>query len=247
MLNLVIDIGNSSQKIAVFERRNLIHTEITTSLDSKKLAQILAQYPCSHSIISSVKQEVTALEQYLGQQSTYIRFSADTPNPIHNQYQSPDTLGLDRLAAMAAVYALFPKQTTLVVDAGTCITYDMLDAQGSYFGGSISPGIQMRFRALHEFTGRLPLASFSPEHIDLVGMDTPTALQSGVVNGVLAEVNGIITQYQQKHAQLNVVFCGGDANFFDSQLKNSIFASNSSCIPHLVLIGLNEIIHHQHE
>ncbi len=247
MFHLVIDIGNSSQKIAVFEQRNLVHTEITTSLDIEKLAQILAQYLCSHSIISSVKQEVAALEQYLAKQSTYIRFSADTPNPIHNQYQSPETLGLDRLAAMTAVYALFPKQNTVVVDAGTCITYDMLDAQGNYFGGSISPGIQLRFRALHEFTGRLPLVSFSPESVDLVGIDTPTALQSGVVNGVIAEVTNIIMQYQQKHTQLNVVFCGGDANFFDNRLKNSIFASNSSCIPNLVLIGLNEIIHHQHE
>jgi type III pantothenate kinase len=147
---------------------------------------------------------------------------------------------------MVAVAALFPKQNTLVVDAGTCITYDMLDAQATYFGGSISPGIQMRFRALHEFTGRLPLVSFSPEPTALVGTNTLSSLQSGVVNGVLAEVEGIITQYQQKYPQLNVVFCGGDANFFDSQLKNSIFASNSSCIPHLVLIGLNEIIHHQH-
>jgi type III pantothenate kinase len=247
MFHLVIDIGNSSQKLAVFEQRNLVHTELTTSLDTQKLAQLLAQYPCSHSIISSVKQEVEALEQYLAKQTTYIRFSASTPNPIRNQYQSPETLGLDRLAAMTAVHALFPKQNTLVVDAGTCITYDMLDAQANYFGGSISPGIQMRFRALHEFTGRLPLVSFSPAPIDLVGIDTPTALQSGVVNGVIAEVNSIITLYQQKHPQLNVVFCGGDAIFFDSRPKNSIFASNSSCIPHLVLIGLNEIIHHQHE
>ncbi|MCX6167417.1 MAG: type III pantothenate kinase [Sphingobacteriales bacterium] len=247
MFHLVIDIGNSSQKIAVFEQRNLLHTEITTSLNSQKLAQILAQYPCTHSIICSVNQEIAALEQYLEQQTKYIRFSVGTPNPIHNQYQSPETLGLDRLAAMMAVYALFPKQNTLVIDAGTCITYDMLDAQGNYLGGSISPGIQLRFRALHEFTGRLPFVSFSPAPIDLVGIDTPTSLQSGVVNGVTAEVEGIITQYQQKHAQLNVVFCGGDANFFDNRLKNSIFASNSSCIPHLVLIGLNEIIHHQHE
>jgi type III pantothenate kinase len=247
MFHLVIDIGNSSQKIAVFEQHNLLHTEITTSLDSKKLAQILAQYPCSHSIISSVNQEVAAAEQYLAKQNTYIRFTAGTPNPIHNQYQSPETLGLDRLATMVAVSALFPKQNTLVIDAGTCITYDMLDAQANYFGGSISPGIRMRFRALHEFTGRLPLIPFSPEPIDLVGIDTPTALQSGVVNGITAEVEAIITQYQETHPQLNVVFCGGDAIFFDNRLKNSIFASNSSCIPHLVLIGLNEIIHHQHE
>lgn len=246
MFHLVIDIGNSSQKLAVFEQRNLVHTELTTSLDTQKLAQLLAQYPCSHSIISSVKQEVATLEKYLAQQTTYIRFSVNTPNPIHNQYQSPETLGLDRLAAMAAVYALFPKQNTLVMDAGTCITYDMLDAHANYFGGSISPGIQLRFKALHEFTGRLPLVLFSSEPTALVGTDTQSALQSGVVNGVTAEVEGIITQYQQKHPQLNVVFCGGDANFFDNRLKNSIFASNSSCIPHLVLIGLNEIIHHQH-
>lgn len=246
MFHLVIDIGNSSQKLAVFEQRNLVHTELTTSLDTQKLAQLLAQYPCSHSIISSVKQEVAALEQYLAQQTTYIRFSADTPNPIHNQYQSPETLGLDRLAVMVAVSTLFPKQNTLVIDAGTCITYDMLDAEANYFGGSISPGIQLRFKALHEFTERLPLLSFSSEPTALVGTDTQSALQSGVVNGVTAEVEGIITQYQQKYPQLNVVFCGGDANFFDNRLKNSIFASNSSCIPHLVLIGLNEIIHHQH-
>ena len=192
MFHLVIDIGNSSQKLAVFEQRNLVHTEFTTSLDSQKLAQLLAHYPCSHSIISSVKQEVEALEQYLAKQTTYIRFSASTPNPIRNQYQSPETLGLDRLAAMTAVHALFPKQNCLVVDAGTCITYDMLDAEANYFGGSISPGIQMRFKALHEFTERLPLVSFSSEPTALVGTDTQSALQSGVVNGVTAEVEGII-------------------------------------------------------
>jgi type III pantothenate kinase len=246
MFHLVIDMGNSSQKIAVFEQRNLVHTEITTSLNTEKLTQILAQYPCSYTIISSVNQEVAALEQFLAKQSTYIRFSAETPTPIDNQYQSPEKLGLDRLAAMVAVSALFPKQNTLVIDAGTCITYDMLDAQAIFFGGSISPGIQMRFRALHEFTGRLPLVSFSLEPTALLGANTLSALQSGVVNGVIAEVEGIITQYQQKHTQLNVVFCGGDAIFFDKRLKNSIFASKSSVIPHLVLIGLNEIIYHQH-
>ncbi|MFM6954273.1 MAG: type III pantothenate kinase [Sphingobacteriaceae bacterium] len=247
MLNLVIDIGNSSQKIAVFEQKNLLYTETTTALDTTKLSQIFEQYPCTYSIISSVNQEVVELEQYLEQKSTYIRFSAGTASPIHNCYQSPETLGLDRLAAMVAVQALFPKQNTLVVDAGTCITYDVLDAQANYFGGSISPGIQMRFRALHEFTGRLPLVPFSLERVALVGTDTPSAVQSGVLNGVIAEVENIVTQYHQNHPQLNVVFCGGHANFFDSQLKNSIFASNSSLIPHLVLIGLNEIIHHQHE
>jgi type III pantothenate kinase len=158
------------------------------------------------------------------------------PLPIKNNYGTPETLGVDRIAAVCGAQQIFPFQNCLVIDAGTCVTFDIIDKDGVYYGGAISPGMHMRFKAVHTFTARLPLISPVPE-AKLIGDSTETSIQSGVINGMAAEMVGIIQRYQVKFNDLRVILCGGDTLFFENKLKASIFAS-----PELVLVGLNSIL-----
>jgi type III pantothenate kinase len=160
------------------------------------------------------------------------------PLPIKILYATPQTLGVDRIAGSCGALQLFPGKNTLVIDAGTCITYDFTDSSKQYYGGSISPGLKMRFQAVHTFTARLPLVS-PAENPELIGNSTETSIQSGIVNGTVAEIDGIIDRYRQKYPDLQVILCGGDGPFFENKLKASIFAS-----PDLVLIGLNSVLIH---
>jgi type III pantothenate kinase len=149
---------------------------------------------------------------------------------------------MDRLAAVVGANYFFPEQDCLVIDAGTCITFDYIDRNKKYFGGSISPGLTMKFKALHTFTGRLPLVEQTEknaEQVPLVGQNTVACLQSGVLNGTLAEVDGMIAAYLKQSPDLITVMCGGDAPFFETNLKARIFA-----VPDLVLIGLNRILNY---
>ncbi len=143
---------------------------------------------------------------------------------------------MDRLAGVCGAIELFKETDTLVIDAGTCITYDFVDKQKNYFGGSISPGLKMRFKAVHTFTAKLPLVD-SANAVGLIGDSTESSIQSGVINGMIAEIEGIIMRYQDKYPGLRVILCGGDTAFFENKLKASIFAA-----PDLVLIGLNSIL-----
>jgi type III pantothenate kinase len=156
--------------------------------------------------------------------------------PLKILYKTPATLGVDRLAAACGARALFPLQHCLTIDAGTCVTFDFIDMDGNYYGGAISPGMNMRFQALHTFTARLPLVSPAGE-ANLIGDSTESSIRSGVINGLAAEIDGIIHQYQLKFEGLRAILCGGDALFFENKLKASIFAS-----PELVLVGLNSIL-----
>jgi type III pantothenate kinase len=158
------------------------------------------------------------------------------PVPVTNGYATPETLGMDRLAAVVGATALHPGRPCLVVDLGTCITYDLVDAAGYYHGGGISPGLRMRFRAMHTFTARLPLIEPEP-HAALIGTSTRTAMQSGVVNGLVAELEGMMSRYGAQFPPLTTILCGGDALFFETQLKGIIFV-----VPELVLLGLNRIL-----
>jgi type III pantothenate kinase len=153
-------------------------------------------------------------------------------------YTTPKTLGVDRIAAVCGALQLFPQRDCLVIDTGTCITYEFLDRNARYHGGSISPGIAMRFEAMHRFTSRLPLVK--PEiNVPLVGDSTESAMQSGVIQGVRAEVEGIIQKYTDQYPDLKVIICGGDVRFFENHLKQTVFVA-----PDLVLIGLNLILRH---
>lgn len=242
MHSLSIDIGNSSAKVAVFAGKNIVHHQRLAKLGILDLAQLIEKFSPNKSIISSVNQEIGQLEEYLKKHTYYTRFSSAVTKGVENKYKTPTTLGLDRWAAVLGANSLFPKSASLVIDAGTCITYDLLNSKHEYFGGSISPGIAMRFKAVHEFTGRLPMVEWDVKDSIPEGEDTQSAIKNGVLRGVLNEIEGFIASNNIKESALKVIITGGDANFLFKQLQNSIFAPQIIQDPYIVLKGLNEAI-----
>ena len=242
MHRLTIDIGNSSAKIAVFAGSEMIHHLRLLKLGIIDLAHLIDKFSPESAVISSVNQEIVPLEEFLKKRTAYTRFSTLLTNGVINRYQTPATLGLDRWAAMLGANGLFGGSACLVVDAGTCITYDLLTSKNEYFGGSISPGIKMRFKSMHEYTGRLPMVDWNGEEKIPDGLDTVSAIKNGVLQGVINEIEGYIALNNIKESALRVIITGGDANFLYKQLQNSIFAPQIIKDPHLVLKGLNEAI-----
>lgn len=235
-MNLVVDSGNSAAKVGIFDDQKLIEKLTFPALDG--LRHFMQDVAIDNLIISSVKADETLISSWGSKAKNIYVLSKGLPLPVKNLYKTPETLGMDRLAAVCGAHHLFPQSPCLVIDAGTCITYDFKDEGGHYHGGSISPGLNMRFKAVHTFTAKLPLLT-PKSAVKLIGDTTEGAIQSGVVNGLLMEIEGVIRQYQEYFPELHVILCGGDAGFFENQLKASIFAS-----PELVLIGLNSILIH---
>lgn len=238
-MKLIIDLGNTSQKYYIYKRKEL--TEYFLKQDSKdslSLKELISAHgPFSSAIISSVIDTEPAFINTLKQTCRVIIFNSETPIPIGNDYATPATLGSDRLAAAVAGYTLFPNHPVLVIDAGTCIKYDIV-AEGNYKGGIIAPGILMQAKALHTFTDKLPLITpESGNEIPLTGVDTYGSLLSGIINTTIASMQGIINRYKELYPDLKIVLSGGDRNYFDKMLKNSIFAH-----PNIVAAGLNEIL-----
>lgn len=246
MINLVVDIGNSATKIAVFSRKEILFTAKSLAYSVTDFQQLKEKFQVNNLIISSVKKDISLDEDILKRDFNYIRFSHTSAIPIRNDYQSPNTLGLDRLAAVVGAYQLFPHQSVLVIDAGTCITYENLDKSGTYLGGSISPGLKMRLDAMHHFTSKLPQVHFEDFKEDF-GKNTQEAMLSGVLNGIAYEAEGFIKQQWKEKEGLKIILCGGDAAFFDTRFKNSIFAHSILHEPNLVLIGLNTVVNYQHD
>ncbi|WP_443936910.1 type III pantothenate kinase [Pedobacter sp. MW01-1-1] len=242
MHKLCIDIGNSSAKIAVFSDREMIHFARLSKVEISDLTPLLTQYEVEKSIISSVREKNETLEEFLVAKTNYTRFSTNLTQGVESRYKSPQTLGLDRWAAVLAVAAIYPNEACLVIDAGTCITYDLLNKSKVYEGGSISPGIAMRFKAMHEFTGKLPLINWSVDEEIPDGVDTESAMKNGVLQGVVNEIKGFIAINNIEEHALKVVLTGGDAKFLYKQLQNSIFAPQIRTDSYLVLKGLNEAI-----
>ncbi len=238
-MNLIIDVGNTRIKTAVFVNRELIHTEILTNENFlKNLVKIIDIYNFKNAIISSVGDIKRTHIEKLHRKINLMELNSNTKIPFTNKYATPKTLGVDRIALIAAAVSKFPITNVLIIDAGTCITYDFVDANGSYLGGSISPGIKMRYKSLHVFTEKLPL--LEPENrIQLIGNSTESSIHSGVINGVINEIDSIIDQYRKKNKDLTVVLTGGDVNFLANKLKNGIFAN-----PNFLIEGLNEILIH---
>lgn len=240
-MNVILDLGNSWHKVAVFDGDNLVALETVRKLTPMQLDGILDAYPIKAGILCSVDHYDEALAELLQERIFYIHLSHTTPLPITNGYTTPQTLGKDRLSAAVGANALFPGENVLCVDAGTCIKYDFIAADGIYHGGAISPGLSMRLQAMHNFTARLPL--IVPEtkpampEIKLIGDDTTSSLLSGALNGAKFEVEGAIAAYEANYANLTVLITGGDAGFFELHLKSRIFAR-----PNLVLEGLNTIL-----
>ncbi len=242
--NLVIDIGNSRTKAAIFRQGALLERFIWEACSEEHVLAALANHSVQNVILSVVGPALDEnFKRWLAQQvDVLLELDHRTPLPFRNAYATPHTLGKDRLAAVAGAWARFPKQNCLVIDAGTCITYDVLTAEGVYLGGNISPGIQMRFKAMHTFTASLPLVE-AREADQLIGQSTETAIRYGVLWGILWEVEGMIATAQNQWPHLNVLLTGGDCVYFEKNLKTRIFAHSD-----LVLEGLNKILeyHVQH-
>lgn len=243
MNNLVIDIGNTYSKLAVFEQKELLYFEQVEKIEEANLLKLITEYRIVSSTVSSVGNQIDDLEKLLKQHTTYVRFSTQIVGGVKNYYESPQTLGLDRWAKVIAAHCLYAGQNTLMIDAGTCITYDVLTANNEYFGGSISLGLNMRFKALNHYTGRLPLVAWDKtQEVIEEGSNTQNAIKRGVLQGAVNEIEGFIALEQQRNPNLKVVLTGGDSLFLNKQLKNSIFAAQISHEPYLVLKGLNEVI-----
>ena len=236
-VNLIIDIGNSVSKIAVFDKGTLVEVFRDSNQSLDCLSLFCRKYPLQKGIISSVITLSDTIKEQLRQLPfPLIELNHQTPIPITNLYKTPQTLGMDRLAAVIAANYLKPRNDLLVIDAGTCITYDFIDKDGQYHGGNISPGMQMRFKALNKFTDKLPLVASQGE-INFHGQTTEIAIRSGVIYGIEHEICGYILQLQKTYPELLVFLTGGDDFSFDTKLKSVIFADRF-----LVLKGLNRIL-----
>lgn len=232
-MNLAIDVGNTKTKIGFFEEDRLVSTKTFESLAD--LNQFLESKETKSVIISSVKIPYEDILTELSSLHNPILLNNKTTLPFKSQYKSK-TIGLDRLAAVAGAQSLYSNKNILVIDLGTCITYEFLEKGKVYYGGAISPGMYMRFKSMHNFTARLPLVK--PESVDnWISNTTEGAMLSGVVHGIQAEIEAYIQEVESKYAPLTVIITGGDAKFFESKIKATIFA-----IPELVLMGLNAIL-----
>ncbi len=236
-MNLVIDVGNSLAKVAIFDEDQIIFTERHASIDHAVIDKLLGLFPLVRScIIGSVKKLPDDTGKWFPAGVRLLIPGPETRFPVKHQYKTFHTLGIDRIASVVAANYLYPGKDILVIEAGTCITCDFIDAGGTYHGGSISPGINLRFRALNTFTDKLPLIEPVAE-APLTGDTTETSIQSGVINGVKAEIEGIIARYMGNYENLTIILSGGDRDYFDKMLKNNIFA-----VPNIVLTGLNIIL-----
>ncbi len=242
MANLVFDIGNTYTKLAVFEQDELIKAEQHEQIEKELLDDLVRAHRIEKAIISTVKKTNEQWQGTLNEKVPVIYFNAGMTTGITNHYKTPQTLGLDRLAGVIGAHHLFPQQNNLVIDGGTCIKYDYVDARGNYFGGSISPGLNMRYKALNYYTAALPVVEEDADFCEKYGDDTQTAIRSGVQNGVRYELEGFIESYSPGGIEMNIILSGGDSIFFDTLLKNSIFAPQIKNEPYLVLKGLNAAI-----
>ncbi len=236
-MNLVIDIGNTKIKVAVFEFDKIKLCDVFDHNHFlKHLKEILKNYKITQCILSSVKKTNKECIDELQKIPFFIELDCFTKVPFKNLYTSPNTLGVDRIALVAASVSLYPDKNRLIIDAGTCITYDFINSNNEYLGGSISPGMDIRYKSLYDYTSKLPkLEKIST--FNLIGTSTPESIHSGVINGIVNEIEGFVNQYEQNFHDLTVVFTGGDTKFLSKQLKNGIFANQN-----FLLHGLNKIL-----
>ncbi len=236
-MNLVIDIGNTQIKTAVFKDNTLVdRTNFLKKNLYFSLKNISKKYTIKHAILSSV-DKIDVLEvQKIQKLFSLLILNSETKLPFNNKYKTPKTLGVDRIALIAAAVSQYPNNNTLVFDAGSCITYDFVDENNDYFGGAISPGIAMRYKSLNFYTANLPKLSLV-DKIPEKGSSTENAIHIGVTKGVIYEIEGIIDQYKAQKQKLTVILTGGDTIFLARNIKSTIFAN-----PNFLLEGLNSIL-----
>jgi type III pantothenate kinase len=237
-MRLIVDIGNTSIKVAQFEKGNCINIE--RFKDQRLFLEYCSSLSFNNAIISSVREETFA-KKFRDQFKQAIVLNHTTALPISNLYHTPEILGNDRLANAVGAFNAFPNQNTLTIDVGTCLKLDFINANNEYLGGSIAPGLRMRFNALHTLTDNLPLIE-ELEINQLIGNDTISSIQVGCHQGMVAEIFNMIGQYERKYDNLNIILTGGDlSSFLDIELsqKNSIFADEFH-----TLKGLNTILNY---
>jgi len=237
-MNLVIDVGNSFVKTAVFQNNRLLEKQIFRKEDFlKNFSNLQKKFPeIKKAILSSVSSINAELENIVHESYSLLQLDDKIRLPFKNKYATPETLGRDRIALVAAAVNAYPGKNVLVIDAGTCITYDLKTAEEVYLGGAISPGMEMRFQSLHKFTANLPLVKPKPE-AKLIGDSTESSILSGIINGIKMELKGSIETYNTKFEDLTIIFTGGDSQILSIPLKNSIFANSN-----FLLEGLNFIL-----
>jgi type III pantothenate kinase len=238
-MNLIVDAGNTYIKVAVFQGdKMLAHESFEKKLFQKKIEKLLKIHTeIDQMITSSVTKLSNHTKQFLANLDIKVlKLTHKTNVPFQNKYATPETLGVDRIALIVAAVTQYPKTNVLVIDAGTCITYDFKTSDEIYLGGGISPGIQLRYKTLNLLTANLPLLEPKmPENY--IGDSTESAIHSGVTLGVITEIDGIIAHYKGQFAHLTVILTGGDTNFLAKSLKNTIFANSK-----FLLQGLNNVL-----
>ncbi len=241
-MNLIIDQGNTRAKIAIFKDQELCEMSELDCLDVKSLKEFIGSRVIKNCILSSVKTVGSDLCAYLKTSFfNFVHLNYKTPMPLRLGYATPETLGCDRIAAAAGASDAKAACPVIVIDAGTAITYDFMNAEGVFEGGDIAPGIHLRLKSLNEFTDRLPLIDKTGE-VPLVGYNTETAIRSGVINGICYEIEGFIATIKATHPMVLVFLTGGDAIYLAEKIKYPIFVDKN-----LVLKGLNRILNYNVE
>jgi type III pantothenate kinase len=242
MMNIVVDIGNTRTKVGVFDAGVKVATYYDPTLVVWK--ELLEQ-PIDHVMVSSVGQEVEEWRTMISSRIPIQYFDRSLKLPLSLHYETPETLGLDRIAAAIGGGCLFSETDLLIIDAGSCITIDLVSKDNVFHGGVISPGVQMRFKAMHAFTDKLPLIHWNvsdQEKLSLPGISTHQCLHRGVLKGIQFEVQGYIAHYLKEHPDLKVILTGGDAQYFENIINTPIFTEDS-----LVLLGLNRVLEYNVE
>ena len=236
-MNLVIDIGNTLRKIAVFsENGAIIRLFSEKKLTIPFFERLLKNYTVQRAIVSSVGAGDEDALDWLDTHTRLVRFTHAFQLPITLKYATPETLGTDRIANAVGANALHPGENVLSIMAGTCLVADFVNADGEYLGGSIAPGLRMRFQALEHYTARLPLVE-PEETAPLIGDTTQASILSGVINGMAAEIDGLIDRYQEQYSNVKVLFSGGDSELLLNSVKKRIFAAQNP-----ILLGLYKIL-----
>lgn len=235
-MNLVIDIGNTRIKTGLFSENELIKKfSFQSFADKNWFEKAYSEFNFDQCIVSSTKVLPEESLEFLKSRGAYI-LDHQLPIPIIIDYKTPVTLGRDRIAGAIGARFKYPNYDCLVIDLGTCVTYDFISKQGIFKGGAISPGLKMRFQALHDYTDLLPLIE-NPTFLSDFGQSTTESINMGVYNGMTQEINGFIRYFLHKSKRLKVILTGGDASMFEQHIENAIFAH-----PNLILDGLNQVL-----
>jgi type III pantothenate kinase len=234
-VTLCFDFGNTRLKCAVFHGKNIKEVLALNDDNDETIQQLIENYKPAKTILSSVIEHNIGLEKILTKNSFFHKLSYSSKLPFTSPVGKPETIGADRLALAAAAVYFYPQKNNLVIGLGSCIIYNFINKYNQFIGGSISPGMEMRFKALHTFTAKLPLIK-EDWNFPLIGYDTKTNILSGVILGMAKEIDGIIEAYIEKYSNFNVLLTGGNAPYFVRHLKRKIFAD-----PELIFKGLYAI------